>query len=93
MSTEELTFEEYCRKKKIDPVLFLQGDPERYREWEVIFNQVHPDSFTEQKKFLINPTRKQYLLIQPKGESITAAPSNVSPKPMGVKIPPNKKSD
>lgn len=62
MATEELTFEEYCRKKKIDPEQFLLSDPERFHEWKSIFEQVHPDSFTEQKKFLINPIRKKYLL-------------------------------
>jgi hypothetical protein len=64
VSTEELSFEAYCRKKKIDPDLFLQSDPERFREWKTIFDQVHPDSFTEQKKFLINPIRKKYLLSE-----------------------------
>ena len=88
MSTEELSFEEYCRKKKIDPALFLQSDPERFREWKTIFDQVHPDSFTEQKKFLINPIRKKYLLVAPAEESKTEDP--VKPKPV-VKIPPIKK--
>ncbi|MDB5272422.1 MAG: hypothetical protein JWO58_789 [Chitinophagaceae bacterium] len=63
MSSEELSFEAYCKKKKIDPDLFLQSEPARYKEWKSIFEQVHPDSFTEQKKFLINPIRKKYLLV------------------------------
>lgn len=59
---EELTFEDYCRKKKIDPEQFRQSEPERFMEWKSIFEQVHPDSFTEQKKFLINPVRRKYTL-------------------------------
>lgn len=88
MSSEELSFEEYCRKKKIDPDLFLQSDPDRFREWKYIFEQVHPDSFTEQKKFLINPIRKKYLLVAAETEIKNA--EEVKAKP-AVKIPPIKK--
>ena len=69
-------------------MLFLQSDPERFREWKTIFEQVHPDSFTEQKKFLINPIRKRYLLVAVEGETKTE--EAVKPKPV-VKIPPIKK--
>ncbi len=88
MSSEELSFEAYCRKKKIDPDLFLQSDPERFREWKTIFEQVHPDSFTEQKKFLINPIRKKYLLVVAEDAGKTEEPAKVKPL---VKIPPIKK--
>lgn len=86
---EGLSFEAYCRKKKIDPDLFSKADPQRFHEWKTIFEQVHPDSFTEQKKFLINPIRKQYLLVEQTPEKISS--NNTSePKPI-VKIPPIKK--
>jgi hypothetical protein len=86
---EALLFEAYCRKKKIDPDLFLQSDPERYQEWKTLFEQIHPDSFTEQKKFLINPIRKQYLLIELAKENTETIPA--SPVKPAVKIPPFKK--
>jgi hypothetical protein len=89
VSSEELSFEAYCRKKKIDPDLFLQSDPVRFEEWKTIFNQVHPDSFTEQKKFLINPIRKKYLLIA--AEEKTKNEDAAKVKPL-VKIPPIKNS-
>jgi hypothetical protein len=89
VSTEELSFEAYCRKKKIDPALFLQSDPDRFREWKTIFEQVHPDSFTEQKKFLLNPIRKLYLLIATEEEKKTEDVAKA--KPM-VKIPMIKKT-
>ncbi len=92
MSQEELSFEAYCRKKKIDPTLFLQSDPERYKEWKTIFDQVHPDSFTEQKKFLINPIRKKYLLIT-SSESSGKVPEKAENNPAFVKIPPIKKTE
>jgi len=85
---EDLSFEAYCKSKKIDPDLFFKAEPQRYQEWKSIFEQVHPDSFTEQKKFLINPTRIQYLLVEQSQEKSTAT---IAPKPV-VKIPPFKKS-
>ncbi len=86
---EELSFESYCRKKKIDPDLFLNADPEKFKEWETIFMQVHPDSFTEQKKFLINPIRKLYTLKEnPVDKPIASA---AIAKPV-IKVLPFKKS-
>jgi hypothetical protein len=57
-----MTFEEYCIKKKIDSVAFLAQEPSRWQQWKEEFEQMHPNSFTEQKKFLINETRRKYLL-------------------------------
>jgi hypothetical protein len=57
-----MTFEEYCIKKKIDSVAFFAQEPERWKIWKLEFEQMHPNSFTEQKKFLINETRRMYLL-------------------------------
>jgi hypothetical protein len=56
-----LLFEEYLAQKKIDVGLFLQAEPVRYAEWAREFEQMHPDSFTVQKKFLLNDTRRKYL--------------------------------
>lgn len=60
-----MLFEEYLNQKKIDARRFAQHEPERYADWKREFLQMHPDSFTAQKKFLINDTRRQYLLTQP----------------------------
>ena len=57
-----MTFEAYLISKKIDGQAFEQQEPERYQEWKHLFEQVHPESFTTQKKFLINPIRRRYLL-------------------------------
>lgn len=57
-----MTFEEYLISKKIDGALFRKMQPERYQEWAELFEQLHPDSFTMQKKFLINDIRNLYLL-------------------------------
>lgn len=92
-------------KKKIDPQAFKLGEPELWAEFEHIFNQVHPDSFTAQKLYLINPIRRQYPLKdeQPdvKQESVaslaakkvggTAKPKPAMPKPGKPKLKPKPK--
>lgn len=57
-----MTFEEYCISKKIDPVKFQQFDSQRFAEWSTIFSEAGPESFTQQKLFLINPVRRLYKL-------------------------------
>jgi len=57
-----MTFEEYLLQKKIDSIRFKEREPGRYAEWERDFGQMHPESFTVQKKFLLNDTRKKYLV-------------------------------
>ncbi len=57
---EEITFEEYLKDKKIDPTAFKKGNKDQYCNWEEIFQQVHPNSFTAQKLFLINEIRRNY---------------------------------
>ena len=57
-----MTFEQYLISKNIDAKKFLKAEPDRFKEWEVLFEQMHPESFTAHKKFYINPTRRKYLL-------------------------------
>ena len=57
-----MEFEEYLKGKKIDPEKFRSAEPEQYREFMKIFSQVHPNSFTQQKLFLINKIRRAYKL-------------------------------
>ncbi len=80
-----MDWEEYCIKKKIDSAAFKAAEPQRWAELKGIFEQVNPNSFTEQKKFLINDLRRRFhLKEEPKTEEVKkAAPA--------VKIPPIKK--
>ncbi len=57
-----MTFEEYLISKKIDGDEFRRRQPGRYLEWQTLFSQTHPESFTMQKKFLINDIRRLYQL-------------------------------
>lgn len=59
-----ITFEEYLIQKKIDGNQFRLAEPERYSEWQALFSTIHPDSFTTQKKFLINDVRRRFLLTE-----------------------------
>ena len=57
-----LTFNDYLTAKKIDANSFAKAEAERFREFYDLFNQVHPESFTAQKLFLINQIRRKYPL-------------------------------
>ncbi|MCU0429681.1 MAG: hypothetical protein MUF42_06880 [Cytophagaceae bacterium] len=57
-----MSWDEYCNSKKINASGFKQAEPEKFEELKVLFEQVHPASFTEQKKFLINMIRRKYPL-------------------------------
>jgi hypothetical protein len=81
---EGQSFEEYCLKKKINADLFKQHDLERFQEWKMLFEQMHPDSFTEQKKFLINSTRRLYPLQTEEPTALNTEDTKAKPK---VKIP------
>lgn len=54
------TFEDYLLSKKIDLKTFQSAEPKRFIEWKTLFEEVNTESFTMQKKFLLNPTRRKY---------------------------------
>jgi hypothetical protein len=57
-----MTFEEYLVSKKIDQSLFKDAEPKLFQDWKTEFEQLHPNSFTAQKLYLINPIRRKYVL-------------------------------
>lgn len=57
-----MTFEEYLEKKKINSVDFMGKEPGRWQQLKAVFDQMHPESFTAQKLFLINNIRRAYPL-------------------------------
>jgi hypothetical protein len=81
-----MNWEEYCIKKKIDSAVFKKNEPEKWQELKNIFEQVHPNSFTEQKKFLINDFRRKYHLKEEAKNEESKKPT-VGP---AIKIPPKK---
>ena len=76
-----MDFETYLRNKKIDPLTFQKGEPVLWQEFKSLFDQVHPDSFTAQKLFLINPIRRKYPLPEgPESKVENAMESEASKK-------------
>lgn len=55
-------FEEYLTNKKISTSAFRETEPELWEEWSALFAKVHPNSFTQQKLFLINTIRRKFPL-------------------------------
>ena len=75
-----MSFDEYLREKKIDPEKFKVEKPDQYQEFLEIFGQIHPNSFTQQKLFLINQIRRNFLLKDQKEPAKPAAPKAMKPK-------------
>jgi len=57
-----MQFDDYLALKHIDAHHFQVYDPTLYTEWKSLFQQVHPDSFTTLKKFLLNNVRRTHHL-------------------------------
>lgn len=57
-----MIFETYLTEKNINAETFLWDDPKLFGELKKLFNEMHPESFTAQKKFLINKIRRKYQL-------------------------------
>lgn len=57
-----MVFEEYLEKKNIDSEKFLWENPTDFQALKTVFNLVNPESFTAQKKFLLNNLRRKYQL-------------------------------
>jgi hypothetical protein len=55
-----MSFQDYLTEKKIDALAFQQAEPALYDALKVVFDQMHPASFTAQKLYLINPLRRKY---------------------------------
>ena len=81
-----MLFDEYLTGKKIDPAKFKHADPAQYAEFQKIFDQVHPESFTQQKLFLINQIRRAY---KPEEQAAVKKAANPS-KAMRPRIKPLK---
>ncbi len=78
-------FDDYLRKKKIDADAFKKAETDLYSSLKEVYDQMHPDSFTAQKLFLINPIRRKYQLKEvaekPAEKPKTMRPKIMKPKP------------
>ncbi|REE05994.1 hypothetical protein C7460_101513 [Marinoscillum furvescens DSM 4134] len=70
----------YLIGKKIDAERFAAQEPGRFCEFEEHFSQMHPNSFTAQKLFLINKLRHLYKLEQAPETTATSKPKAAKPR-------------
>ncbi|MEM6734535.1 MAG: hypothetical protein AAGC64_01535 [Bacteroidota bacterium] len=75
-----MEFADYLKSKKIDPKKYRNRYPEQYLEWESLFNEVHPNSFTQQKLFLLNKTRREFPFKEIITEKKSSAKAVIKPK-------------
>ncbi len=75
-----MKFDEYLSEKKIDSAKYKHAEPAQYEEFLKIFDQMHPESFTQQKLFLINKIRRAYLLEENVDTKKATAPKAMRPK-------------
>ena len=68
-----MTFEEYLVGKKIDSAAFKKAEEPRWSNFKVLFEQMHPNSFTMQKLNVINGIRRAYPLEAEKAEATPTA--------------------
>lgn len=85
-----MTFKEYLQTKKIDPKGFALGEPEQFREFKLLFDQLHPESFTAQKLFLINKIRRRFPYSEPAEADVKEIPKAKMIKPKLNIIPKTK---
>lgn len=79
-----MEWEAYLEQKKINAAVYKQQDPQQYEEFSKLFYQMHPNSFTAQKLFLINGIRRMYPLKVAEAEESSikkAAKPVFKPKP------------
>jgi hypothetical protein len=57
-----MEFSEYLIQKNICSASFSATEPALFRNWSDAFILLHPASFTEQNKFIINKIRRKYPL-------------------------------
>ncbi|WP_395618620.1 hypothetical protein [Aquirufa sp.] len=57
-----MEFKDYLIQKNICSISFSAADPSLFQIWSTTYNLLHPNSFTEQNKFIINKIRRKYPL-------------------------------
>lgn len=84
---EVMEFSAYLITKKIDEAAWKKAEPDQFGKLKAFFDQVHPDSFTAQKLFLINPIRRRFPLKE------TATSTTAKPKMARPLIKPKPKTN
>jgi hypothetical protein len=83
-----VNLEAYLLSKKIDSAAFLKAEPELWKLWSTEFESMHPNSFTAQKLYLINPIRRKYPLKSEPIRIDEGTKLETPEKPLATNIPP-----
>ncbi|GGG08547.1 hypothetical protein [Pontibacter amylolyticus] len=81
-----MTFEEYLIKKRINRDAFAAEDPGRYRAWESMYAQMHPNSFYVAVKMVLNNVRLRYHLRE---EDVPRPATTSAPRPAARRAAPS----
>jgi hypothetical protein len=73
-----MTFTEFLVKRRIDEAAFATGDAVRYAQWQTLYAQMHPNSFYNSVKMVLNDVRLRFHLAQVPAEAV-AAPAKPRP--------------
>ncbi len=77
---ESQDFENYLKRKKIDPQSFREKDPDLWEDYKYDFERMHPESFTAQKLFKLNRLRRMYTYTGAVPETVSPAAPAMKPK-------------
>lgn len=76
----EMGLEEYLKQKKIDSATFKKKFPDVFDTFNKHFEQMHPESFTAQKLFLINNIRRECSIKEESTMEIKSSVLKTKPK-------------
>ncbi len=82
-----MTFEEDLTKRRIDVPAFATGDPEKFAAWQLLYQQVHPNTFYTTVKMIINDVRRRFWLQEvpkPAATPVTAPAKPVARRATAV---------
>ncbi|WP_345165826.1 hypothetical protein [Nibribacter koreensis] len=79
-----MTFTEFLVKRRIDEAAFAAGDAGRYAQWQTLYAQMHPNSFYNSVKMVLNDVRRRFHLAQ---APVEAVPAPAKPKPVIRRAP------
>ncbi len=77
-----MNFEEYLVSKKIDGTALRAAEPNVWNDWNALFEEMSPASFTAQKLYLINSIRRKYLLKVTEPAPVAKTTSPAAARPM-----------
>lgn len=89
-----MDFVSWLHGKKINAEAFRRVEPLLFSEWQTAFEQMHPNSFLQQKLFSINKIRHQFRLKET--DKVAEVPSAkltkpaIKPKKSEAQVPEDK---